>query len=112
MDERLMKGKKQEDEHIDLGLAISGATLRYGETRTTEEISFYCNCSRPMVDKWYHSGLKKLRNMQIFRKDPILMELLLDSRGLFQKDEGHEFHHALINNPKRQAVNESIKNFA
>lgn len=69
------KGVKQKDQHIDLGLAISGATLRYGETRTDDELAAYCGVSRAYINRLYHSGLRKLRNAQIFRKDPVLAEL-------------------------------------
>jgi hypothetical protein len=83
-----MRGVKQADCAIDLGLAISGATLHYGETRTEEEIAAYCGCSRQMINRLYQRGLKKLRNAQIFRKDPVLAELLGCYRDLLQRDTG------------------------
>jgi hypothetical protein len=89
-----MKGSLPKDADIDLGLAISALTLRYGETRTEEEIAAYCGCSRQMINRLAISGLKKLRNALIFRKDPVLQELLRDSRGLLQDDNSGEYRHA------------------
>lgn len=46
---------------IDLGLAISGLTLRFGETRTLEEIAAYCGCSRQGVALIEKRALQKVR---------------------------------------------------
>lgn len=34
---------------IDLGLAVSGATLPPGQIRDTAELARYCGCSRQMI---------------------------------------------------------------
>ena len=81
-----MKGIKDKDCDIDLGLAISGATLKYGETRTEEEIAAFCGCTRQAINRLYRMGLQKLRNEHIFRKNPILAELFGCYEDLLQRD--------------------------
>lgn len=77
-----MRGKKQTDQHIDLGLAISGATLKYGETRDLRELAAYCGVSHQYISQLEQRALRKLRNAFMFRKDPVMNELLQDSRDL------------------------------
>ena len=46
---------------VDLGLAISGALLPPGRTRTTEEIAAYCGCSKQAISQIEKRTLLKLR---------------------------------------------------
>ena len=46
---------------IDLGLAISGATLAPGQHRTCPEIAAYCNCSKQMIHYIEKQALRKIR---------------------------------------------------
>jgi hypothetical protein len=57
-----MRGKRDLDCNIDLGLAVSALSLSYGQTRTREEIAFFCNCNRKTIQKIEERGLRKLRH--------------------------------------------------
>lgn len=46
---------------IDLGLAISGATLTPGETRTLREIAAYCNCTYEGIRRIEEKAMEKVR---------------------------------------------------
>lgn len=46
---------------IDLGLAISGATLPPGQTRQLPEIATFCGCSKQMISTIEQSALRKIR---------------------------------------------------
>lgn len=46
---------------IDLGLAISGATLPPGKTRSHSEIAAFAGCSKQLIQKTEKTALKKLR---------------------------------------------------
>jgi hypothetical protein len=46
---------------IDLGLAVSGATLPPGQIRDTSEIASYCGCSRQMIHVIEKRALTKIR---------------------------------------------------
>ncbi len=70
-----MKGKLPADADIDLGLAISALTLRYGECRTQDEIAAYCGCSRQQICNIENRAIRKLRRSFFWRKEPELMEL-------------------------------------
>ena len=54
--------RAQKSTRIDLGLAISAATLPPGQSRTCAEISRFCECSKQAIDQIYASGLQKLRS--------------------------------------------------
>lgn len=47
---------------IDLGLAISGATLGPGESRSLREIAAFCGCSWQWIYLIEKRALKKLRH--------------------------------------------------
>lgn len=46
---------------IDLGLAISGATLPRGQRRDSQEMANYCNCSKQLINKILHSAIGKIK---------------------------------------------------
>ena len=71
-----MKGTLNKGADIDLGLAISAATLEPGEHRTNEEIAAYCGCTRQNVDRIYQRAMRKLRVRLQFHKDPLIRELV------------------------------------
>jgi hypothetical protein len=50
----------------DLGLAISGATLQPGKTRTSVEIAAFCGCSKQNIQQIEKRALRKLRNRILF----------------------------------------------
>jgi len=60
----ISKGSKNPE--IDLGLAISGATLEPGKTRSLLEISFYCGCTKQNIDLIEKRALRKIRNKVLF----------------------------------------------
>lgn len=47
---------------IDLGLAISGALLKPGETRSQVEIAAFAGCSQALIYLIEQRALKKLRH--------------------------------------------------
>lgn len=49
-------------QRVDLGLAISGATLRPGQTRSLLEIAAYCDCSIENISYIERNALRKLRH--------------------------------------------------
>ena len=53
---------------IDLGLAISGATLPPGHQRTLVELAAYCYCSKQMIHIIEKQALRKIRKAY-FRDD-------------------------------------------
>lgn len=57
------KGKK-----MALGLAVSGALLKPGETRTLEEIAAFCGCSRNAIYEIERVALRKLRHPERMRQ--------------------------------------------
>lgn len=46
---------------VDLGLAISGATLEPGETRTLRDIADYCGVSHQAIARIEEKAIKKFR---------------------------------------------------
>jgi hypothetical protein len=46
---------------IDLGLAISGATLVHGQYRDLNELAAYCNCSKQMIHYIEKKAIRKVR---------------------------------------------------
>ncbi len=69
-----MKDKLPPDADIDLGLAISALTLRYGECRTQDEIAVFCGCARQICNI-ENRAMRKLHRSFFWRKEPELMEL-------------------------------------
>jgi len=53
---------------IDLGLAISGATLLPGQQRSLVELAAYCDCSKQMIHIIEKQALRKIRKAY-FRDD-------------------------------------------
>jgi hypothetical protein len=62
-------------QRTDLGLAISGATLAPGKTRTLDEIAAYCDVTKEAVRAMEVRALQKLRKRLVYHRDPILTEL-------------------------------------
>jgi len=54
-------GKKR-TQRIDLGLAISGATMMPGQVRSHEEIAAFCDCSRERIFQIEKQAMRKLRH--------------------------------------------------
>jgi hypothetical protein len=46
---------------IELGLAISGATLPEGQIRDITEISYFCDCSKQLVHTIEKRAIDKVR---------------------------------------------------
>jgi hypothetical protein len=46
---------------IDLGLAISAATLRPGECRPAETIAEFCGCSKQAIEQTEYKAIIKVR---------------------------------------------------
>ena len=53
---------KEKRQAIALGLAISGALLKPGQTRTHREIAAFCGCHWNMIWMIEQKALKKLRH--------------------------------------------------
>ena len=51
---------------IDLGLVISGMSLKPGERRTVREIAAFCGCSASNIFWIEQAALKKLRNKILY----------------------------------------------
>jgi DNA-binding transcriptional regulator LsrR (DeoR family) len=73
------RGKKKEGCDIDLGLAISALTLRYGQTRTHQQIADFCGCSRAAIQSIENKAMRKIRVR--CHTDEELRELLEDYRS-------------------------------
>ena len=61
---------------ITLGIAISGATLAPGKTRTLAEIAAFCGCTKECIRLIERSALRKLRNRILF--DPARRDLFAE----------------------------------
>jgi len=64
--ERKRRTREEEDAEnlrIDLGLAISGATLRRGQCRSLSEIAAYCDCSYQFIHMTEQRALDKMRQI-------------------------------------------------
>jgi hypothetical protein len=46
---------------IELGLAISGATLPPGQTRPITDIALYCDCSKQLIHTIEKRAIEKVR---------------------------------------------------
>ena len=53
---------------VDLGLAISGALLAPGKTRSLREIAAFCDCHYNNIEQIEKTALKKLRHKILFTK--------------------------------------------
>ena len=74
-----MSYNRAKTQQVDLGLAISGATLEPGQTRTLPEIAAYCGCSPQNIGLIEQSAMRKLRNKVLF--SPELREELAAAFG-------------------------------
>jgi len=54
---------------VDLGLAISGALLKPGKTRTHEEIAAFAGCSKQNIEQLEKRALRKLRHRVLFNSN-------------------------------------------
>jgi hypothetical protein len=71
-----MRGQLSKNADIDLGLAVSGATLEPGETRSHEDLAAFCGCSKTNIQHIERRALRKLRNKLQFGKDPVIREIV------------------------------------
>lgn len=60
----------------DLGLAVLKNKTRFGQRRSMREIAAYLGCTYGNVYWIEVAVLKKLRTALLFRKDPVLTELV------------------------------------
>ena len=56
-----MRGKRSSDADIDLGLAVSALSMRYGQSRSHEEIAAFCGVHHRTIQKIEHKALRKMR---------------------------------------------------
>jgi hypothetical protein len=56
-----MRGKLNSDADIDLGLAISGATLEPNQTRTHDDLAAFCGVSHAAIQHIERRALRKMR---------------------------------------------------
>jgi hypothetical protein len=83
------RGKRKEDCDIDLGLAISALTLRYGQKRTYQEIADFCGCSKSAIQSIENKAMHKIRVR--CHADQELRELLEDYRSHSHSIIYHDF---------------------
>lgn len=57
-----MARPSERSQRIDLGLAISGALLKPGETRTQQQLASFAGCSQGLIYAIELRALKKLRH--------------------------------------------------
>lgn len=71
-----MKGQRAPDCDIDLGLAVSALSLRYGQTRTYEELAAFCGCSKTAIQCIENKAMRKLRiRLRSYKADSWLSSL-------------------------------------
>jgi len=63
---------------VDLGLAISGATLLPGERRSLREIAAFCGCHHNNIFAIEARALRKIRHRLLFGEKRRLGEALLE----------------------------------
>jgi hypothetical protein len=63
-----MRGQLAKTADIDLGLAVSAATLEPGETRSHEDLAAFCGCSKTNIQHIERRALRKLRNKPALRE--------------------------------------------
>lgn len=56
-----MRGRRSPDANIDLGLAVSALSLRYGQDRTAEEIAAFCGVEKYAIQRIEGIALQKMR---------------------------------------------------
>lgn len=61
---------------VDLGLAVSGALLQPGQTRSHREIAAFCGCTTQNIQSLEQRAMQKLRHAVLFK--PELKKLLAD----------------------------------
>ena len=57
-----MSVPSEKSKRIDLGLAVSGALLKPGQTRTLRELAAFCGCHWNAIHHIEQKALKKLRH--------------------------------------------------
>jgi hypothetical protein len=60
--------KRRKGRRMALGLAISGALLKPGETRSQAELAAFCGCTRNAIWEIERRALRKLRHPDRARK--------------------------------------------
>jgi hypothetical protein len=85
------------DPNVDLGLAISGATLPPGKTRNCTEIAAYCGCSKQNIEQLENKALRKLRHKVLFT--PELRETLADFLFQISKPQASRDHQRRTTTP-------------
>ena len=58
----MAKQLSEKSRRIDLGLAVSGALLKPGETRTLTQLAAFCGCSWQLMYETERKALQKLRH--------------------------------------------------
>jgi len=56
-----MRGQRNPDSNIDLGLAVSALSLRYGQARSARELAAFCGCRHGTIQFIERRALRKLR---------------------------------------------------
>ena len=56
-----MRGRRNPSSDIDLGLAVSALSLRYGQVRSHSELAAFCGVSKRAVQKIEQIALRKVR---------------------------------------------------
>jgi len=56
---------KERSERVNLGLAISGALLEPGESRSFQEIALYCDCSKQAIEQLYRRAIRKAHRSMV-----------------------------------------------
>src|SRR5436190_6305130 len=83
-----MKAKRSNPDLITLGLAISALSLQPGETRTCEELAFFCqaagaHCTRQNISQMEQRALRKCR-LFLYRQKDLDAELRASLEKIFK----------------------------
>lgn len=60
--EKKLRFVERRAKRIDLGIAISGATLEPGESRTLRDIADFCGCSHQAIARIEKNAIRKVKS--------------------------------------------------
>lgn len=87
------------NQEIDLGLAVSGALLPPGKSRSLSEIAAFCGCSRQYLEQIENKALLKIRNKVLFSpqtRETLASFLIPPAPSLNVRDNLRKTHHPAI----------------
>lgn len=76
-----MRGRRNPQADIDLGLAVSALSLRKGQTRSFTELAAYCGVEKSAIQAIYEKAMHKLRRRYCGRAGTTLDHVVPIIRG-------------------------------